>query len=527
MRISTWTAIRVWQNWRRWRADRNQGTDLSALLEALRQVADDGNPPGSATETLARALHGALRLTGTAVYRRETLDGEWRLVATSGNLQAPPSLGRQFDPTRGAACGPHATKADAAARAGSAAPTSWGGWVVAPHATTLIALGRRQNRCALGTAEEQLATVVGAQLDFIERASTDAERLRRYEEDVRHLEIELAATALAEIEAFESIDGFPGIIGQSAALHRALQLVDKVATSASSVLITGETGTGKELIARAIHDRSARRDGPLISVNCPAIPHHLAESELFGHERGAFTDAIDARPGKFELADGGTVFLDEIAELPLPLQVKLLRVLQEREVQRLGSRKIRRLDIRIVAATNRDLRAEMPHAFREDLYYRLATVIIDVPALRERADDIPALAVHFAQSAAAIAGKTIHGFTGRALAMLRTYHWPGNVRELRNVVDRAVLLCAADTIRPEHLTGFNAPDGDSYRLSQIVRDEKIRRVRDALRQSNGNQAAAARLLGMSRSNFGRLLKSLGLKAATGVNGDDDGMRQVG
>ena len=521
------TTRRLWQDWRRWWNRRTQGPDVLALLERLARVARDRTPSPQACAELALALREALALNGTAVYRRAAAGDAWGLVTCSGQLPTAPTLSGELLPGPIDAAGDPLGLPAALGGMGHAAPAAWGAYVVAPHARTLIALGRRRDGRALKAIDLRLATVIGAQLDLFERAADDAEALRQRDDDIRRLEGQLAAGTLAAVDVGEPDARFPEIIGRSPVLYQALHLVEKVATSTSSVLITGETGTGKELIARAIHDRSERRNGPLINVNCPAIPHHLAESELFGHERGAFTDAVDARPGKFELADGGTIFLDEIAELPLPLQVKLLRVLQEREVQRLGSRKTRRLDIRIVAATNRDLRAEMPHAFRDDLYYRLATVIIDVPALRERTDDIPALATHFATAAAGGAGKAIHGFTGRALAMLRAYHWPGNIRELRNVVDRAVLLCAGDTIRPEHLTGFDAYCTDDHRLSHIVRDEKVRRVRDALRQSNGNQAAAARLLGMSRSNFGRLLKSLGLKTTPRTTGDDTGMREVG
>jgi len=516
-----------WDGLRRWWQVRTRQPAALAVLETLERLARHHWPPERTRLELTNALHTALSLVGAAVYRRAGLDEPWVLVASTGHLPAPASLNDALPPASPERESQSLVLPDGRAGVGGAGPVGWGACVVTPQAGTLIALGRRVDGRPLDAVDARLATVVGAHLDLVEQAAATADALRQREDEIRTLEGQLAASALATLDPIEPLDGFPDIIGQSPALHRALHLVERVAASTSSVLITGETGTGKELIARAIHTRSARREGPLVNVNCPAIPHHLAESELFGHERGAFTDAVDARPGKFELADGGTIFLDEVGELPLPLQVKLLRVLQEREIQRLGSRKTRRLDIRVVAATNRDLRAEMPHAFREDLYYRLATVTIDVPALRERADDIPALATHFATAAATATGKTILGFTGRALAMLRTYHWPGNVRELRNVVDRAVLLCAGDTIRPDHLTGFDAHGAEAHRLSHIVRDEKVRRVRDALRQSDGNQAAAARLLGMSRSNFGRLLKSLGLKGGAGTAADDGGMREVG
>jgi transcriptional regulator with GAF, ATPase, and Fis domain len=280
-------------------------------------------------------------------------------------------------------------------------------------------------------------------------------------------------------------------------------------------LITGETGTGKELIARAIHDLSPRRSGPLISVNCPAIPAGLAESELFGHERGAFTGAVEARAGRFELADRGTIFLDEIGELSVELQVKLLRVLQEREVQRIGSRKVSRIDVRIVAATNRDLRTEMRSGrFREDLFYRLAGMELRVPALRERTEDIPMLASFFLERAARTYQKPVSGFAPEALAALGRYNWPGNIRELEHVVERAVLLCTGTVIKPEHLSELAVsarPEETAASLRTTIRAEKLRRVQAALAQTAGNRAAAARLLGMSPSNLSRLIKSLGWK----------------
>lgn len=526
MRESTKPRRRCWDTLRHWWTAGARREELLVVNKELARVAHEERSPVDACAILARAVGDAIDLIGTAVYRRAAATDPWELVAACGQLTAPHELSAAPYPTGGRIGASSPILAVSSGDAYPTAPTTWGAHAVAPRGTTLIALGHRRNGRALSALDVGIAMTVAAHLDVLWQVAALGDTLRRQVDDCRRLEQQLVANTIAEVEPSVPIDGFPEIIGRSPVLQRALLLVDKVAASASSVLITGETGTGKELIARAIHARSDRREGPLVSVNCPAIPHHLAESELFGHERGAFTDAIDARPGKFELADGGTVFLDEIAELPLPLQVKLLRVLQEREIQRLGARKSRRLDIRIVAATNRDLRAEMPHAFRDDLYYRLATVTIDVPALRERADDIPVLATHFATAAASAAGKRILGFTGRALAMLRSYHWPGNVRELRNVIDRAVLLCAGDTIRPEHLTGFDACGADSHSLSHIVREEKVRRVRDALHQSNGNQAAAARLLGMSRSNFGRLLKSLGLKTPA-TPADEAGMREVG
>jgi two-component system response regulator HydG len=302
------------------------------------------------------------------------------------------------------------------------------------------------------------------------------------------------------------------IIGSSPALRRVLAVVARVAPSDASVLITGETGTGKELIAQAIHERSARRHRPLVSLNCPAIPSTLAESELFGHERGAFTDAVAARPGRFEQADGGTLFLDEIGDLSLAVQAKLLRTLQERETQRIGAAGTRRVDVRVIAATNRDLRAASRHGrFREDLYFRLAAVEIALPPLRDRPGDVAMLAAAFLQRAATQYRRAVGGVSAEAMQLLANYAWPGNVRELQHAVGQAVLLCDGEVICPEHLPRLREAEcGPTLRMA--IREDKRRYISDALAQNDGNQAAAARALGMSRANLARAMKSLGIAA---------------
>jgi transcriptional regulator with GAF, ATPase, and Fis domain len=238
---------------------------------------------------------------------------------------------------------------------------------------------------------------------------------------------------------------FEDIVGASPKLQPVLARVSKVATTDSTVLITGETGTGKELIARAIHKRSKRANHAFVSVNCAALPKDLVPSELFGHEKGAFTGAVQRRLGRFELAEGGTIFLDEIGELPPETQVALLRVLQEREFERVGGNQTIRTDARVIAATHQDLPAAIEAGtFRSDLYYRINIFPIEIPSLRERSDDIPVLAEYFVKRFSSKAGKKIHRIDRRSLAQLQAYSWPGNIRELQNIIERSVILCEDD-----------------------------------------------------------------------------------
>lgn len=316
-----------------------------------------------------------------------------------------------------------------------------------------------------------------------------------------------------------TVGQFPRIVGNNPRLRRVLDIAARVARTSASVLIYGETGTGKELVAQGIHTLSPRRNGPFVCVNCGAIPSSLAEAALFGHERGAFTGAVESRTGHFEAAHGGTIFLDELAELSVDLQVKLLRVLQEREVQRIGSPRPRSVDVRIVAATNRNLQEALYSGrLREDLYYRIATIEVELPALRERSDDVPLLARHLLARACREFDKQVYGFTPSALEALCRHPWPGNIRELRNVIERGVLLTESSTLDTEHLPGVTGkiPRAEiPGSLGAGLRMEKRQRVESALRQTNGNRTAAARLLCMSRSNLNRLMNSLGIAAPTG------------
>lgn len=304
-----------------------------------------------------------------------------------------------------------------------------------------------------------------------------------------------------------------GLVGRSPEFLDMLERAWRWAQADNTVLIIGETGTGKELVARLIHKASKRKDAPWVTVNCPAIPGELAESELFGHERGAFTGATEARPGKFELADGGTLFLDEIGDLPLAIQAKLLRVLQEGEIERVGGGgRVRRVDVRVIAATNRDLwEAVEGSDFRRDFFFRLYGLPLLVPPLRDRLGDVELLAWYFLDRAAARYDKRVSGFTVVAMEALCQYRWPGNVRELQQLIDRAVLLSRQPVICSDDIADLgNLSTARPPTLHAQLRQEKQRRVELALRLHRGNCSKAARDFGMSRANFARLLRALGV-----------------
>jgi transcriptional regulator with GAF, ATPase, and Fis domain len=270
-------------------------------------------------------------------------------------------------------------------------------------------------------------------------------------------------------EEIDQASMFEEIVGTSAALQRVLSLVSKVAPTDASVLITGETGTGKELVARAIHRRSQRSSKPFVSVNCAAIPRDLIASELFGHEKGSFTGALQRRVGRFEMAQGGTIFLDEVGELPMETQIALLRVLQEHEFERVGGTRSIQTNVRVVAATNRDLRAAIAAGtFRSDLFYRLNVFPIEMPPLRERREDIPVLVEYFIDRCARNVGKDIRGINKKSLDLLQSYPWPGNIRELQNVIERSVIMCETEnfsvdeTWLPQQLVASEAKSQSSF-----------------------------------------------------------------
>ncbi|HUS48114.1 MAG TPA: sigma-54 dependent transcriptional regulator [Phycisphaerae bacterium] len=315
---------------------------------------------------------------------------------------------------------------------------------------------------------------------------------------------------------------FANIVGTDFRMAKVFDLVEAVADSQSTVLITGESGTGKSLVARAVHAHSPRRSGPFVEVACGALPDTLLESELFGHVRGAFTDAVADKPGKFAAADGGTIFLDEVATASPQLQVKLLRVLQDRQFEPVGSNETREADVRVVLATNRDLQAAVREGrFREDLYYRINVVSIELPPLRERIGDIPLLAEHFLAKYLERSKKKIDGFSSEAMELMQRHRWPGNVRELENCVERAVVLCRKSTIAPDDLppavlegAGRSAEIAFStdrpMTLEAALTGPERQIIAAALNANNGSRQAAARQLGINRTTLYKKMKKYGL-----------------
>ena len=310
---------------------------------------------------------------------------------------------------------------------------------------------------------------------------------------------------------------YANVVAKSERMQAVLALVERVAPTNSTVLLGGESGVGKDLIARAIHEHSHRASGPFVKINSTAIPENLLESELFGYEKGAFSGATTSKPGKFELADKGTLFLDEIGDVPPATQVKLLRVLQERQFERLGGTKTLKVDVRLIAATNRDLRAALEEGtFREDLYYRLNVVAIDIPPLREHKEDIPALANFFLERFARESEKPVRAITPAAMQLLMNFHWPGNVRELENILERGVTLSSGsmleaadmqlDTRTPNHRAGSAPVLPEGMTLDKW--EQEI--IREALRLASGNKSQAARALGLSRNALRYRLSQMGV-----------------
>jgi two-component system NtrC family response regulator/two-component system response regulator HydG len=322
---------------------------------------------------------------------------------------------------------------------------------------------------------------------------------------------------VAELRAQFAPPGRPRIVGSSRAIRTALAQADAVAALDTTVLLTGETGTGKDVFAEYIHRHSRRREKPFVAINCAALPEPLLESELFGHERGAFTGAVGRKPGRFELASGGTLFLDEVGDMSLALQAKLLRALESGDVSPLGSTRPVQVDVRMIGASNHDLAAAVAaRTFREDLYYRLHVFPIALPPLRERPEDVPALAALFLQEYGSLMGKPLGGFDAPALNALQAYRWPGNVRELRHVIERVAILCTAPTITLADLPPMvaqahpasHSSDAVPRGLAEIERET----ILGALADAGGNQSQAARALGITRNQIQYWLRTKGRRA---------------
>src|ERR1017187_8861112 len=390
----------------------------------------------------------------------------------------------------------------------------------------LLGLIRRQNAqvpvvvmTAYGSVETAVESMKAGATDFLlkpfsldhlMRVIHNALEVRDLRDENRKLKAELG-------RRYE----FDSIIGRSENMQEIFAAIERVAPTRATVLLAGEGGVGKDLIARAIHFHSPRRDRPLVKINCSAIPENLMENELFGYEKGAFTGAATSKPGKFEQADTGTVFLDEIGDVPASIQVKLLRVLQEREFERLGSNVTGHIDVRVIAATNQDLRAALEQGtFREDLYCRLNVVPLNIPPLRERKEDIPFLAQHFVTKLGPDTGNRVRDVTDAGIAKLMSYHWPGNVRELENVIERSLVMCSGERLDAADIKLEMAPRSraqadqadrflpDGLTLDQYEQDL----IREALRRADGNKSQAARLLGLTRNALRYRLTQMGLES---------------
>ncbi len=374
---------------------------------------------------------------------------------------------------------------------------------VAPDVEVIVITGH-------GTVEDAVEAMREGAYDFITKPFKRVQLERTIRKAAEKQALVLHNRALqGRLDALQAGDQ---IIGRSPAMLHTLELVSQVAPSTATLLIQGESGTGKELIANAVHHGSPRRDRPLIKVNCAALPETLLESELFGYERGAFTGAVARKEGRFELADGGTLFMDEIGDLSLATQAKLLRVLQEGEFERLGGTRTLRVDIRLVAATNADLASMVKEKrFREDLFYRLNVITLQLPSLRERQEDIPLLAQHFLRRLAAKNAKAIAGFTEEAMDVLQRYAWPGNVRELENVVERAVVLSRESLISaaelPERLVGRDHMARHLIvPIGTPLEEVEDRLIEETLRYTKGDKSLAAKLLGIATRTIYRRMK---------------------
>jgi Nif-specific regulatory protein len=474
-------------------------------------------PPDSPQHALLRACSLVFLFRAIAMARsgshRATLESQLAeligdIVPSSGGAVL---LGRDADELRSAARdlpGP-LDLAEIAARVCEAGS-------VADPATLVVALALYVRGAIAGVLAAQFPPEEAANLsDHRDTMSAIATLAATALETVREMERLQAENALL-LERLGT--GSAGILGQSPAIRKLLQMIARVAPRETSVLVLGESGTGKELVARALHRESARSAQPFVAINCAALTETLLESEMFGHEKGAFTGAAAQKKGRLELAEGGTVFLDEIGELAPALQAKLLRVVQEREFERVGGTRTLKLDVRLIAATNRDLNTEVRRgAFREDLYHRLNVVALHVPPLRDHAEDIPALARHFLEQAAVRCCRRVSGIAPEAERYLMGYSWPGNVRELENAIERAVVLGQSDVLLPEDLPetvleSASVPEVPGA-LQSSVTESKRQSIIEAWRQSNGDHNQAAARLNIHPNSLRRLIRSLHLRDA--------------
>jgi two-component system response regulator HydG len=378
---------------------------------------------------------------------------------------------------------------------------------------------------AFGTIETAVTAIQEGALDFLTKPFSPEVLRTKVDKALEVVRLRRETGALREERRSlqEVVSGSfdpTGLVGSSPAMAALLVAVQRVAASETTVLVEGESGTGKELVARALHDQSPRREGPFVTVNCAALAEGLLESEMFGHERGSFTGAVRRKLGRFELADGGTIFLDEIGEMSMGLQTKLLRVLQQREFQRVGGEETLTVDVRIVAATNRKLEVEVQRGqFRQDLYYRLAIVPLRLPPLRERPGDVKALAEHFVKKHSARVNRKVRGLSDAAFERLAGYGWPGNVRELENAIERALVFADGELIEPEHLPDFLVPStgalpvvrGDRP-LPDLLDDIEKQLIAQAFEKAKGKKTETARLLGIKTSALYYKLEKYGFIA---------------
>lgn len=469
--------------------------DLSVCLEAVREMTNQTQPKGTVLvvdddDTVRSGLYWALT-SDYQVLQASSRDDACALIndeevdVVVSDLHLPPNVD---DIAEGLALIDVARAQD-------------------PPLQVVVITGSNAKRAALEAVKR------GA-YGFFEKPLDPAELLHIVNQAARMRQLEIENRRLRE--ELSRPPGFTHLMGTSQALERVLKQARSVAATSATVLLTGENGTGKEMLARAIHQESPRTDGPFVAVSCAALPEALIESELFGHEKGAFTSATQTHKGRFELADGGTLLLDEIGDLSAAVQVKLLRVLQEREFERVGGTKTLTVNIRLIAATNRDLEKEVAQGrFRQDLFFRLNVVPLVLPPLRERPDDIPILAAHFAAKSAHKYGQPTPELEPALVEILLDYNWPGNVRELENLIERLVVLSGTSTLGLEYVPEKmlrvlpGTSPGDESTLEGAVEAVKRRMIVSAL-QSEGNKVAAAKKLGISRSYLHRLINEFDL-----------------